>query len=230
MKKILLLFVIGLLFITGCNTKTDVQKEEKKKVPKKEDVVPAYKDDNHTPIGIYDLEGNQLKKLTTIQKTLNVEEDIGVFQIYFSNEDVVSLDKSFAESYYDKFLEYKKDTNLKVGFNIKFHLSTTGEDVSFNILYPNDCMKRWEHLMTYLYDDYQNRGKGFYSHIENHEYNESTLFTAIKIQSSYQVSEIDSPILLTVFTYDSEDDLDEKEEYRGNSSYTMKICPSGVSC
>ena len=91
-------------------------------------------------------------------------------------------------------------------------------------------MNRWEHLMNYLYDDYANKGKGFYSHIENNEYNENTLFTAIKIQSSYQVDEIDSKILLTVFTYDTEDDFDESGEYRGNSSYTMTICLEGREC
>ena len=83
-------------------------------------------------------------------------------------------------------------------------------------------MDKWEHLMTYLYDDYANRNKSFYSHIENNEYNENTLFTAIKLQSSYSCSEITSNIYLTVFTYDTEDDF-ENNEYRGNSKYTITI-------
>jgi len=225
MKKIMVFLFMALL-LCGCSqTTTEVSKDEKIDI-QKEEVTPVYQDQNQTPIGIYSLSGNTLTKLTTITKPLVVEEDIGIFQVYFSTDDSISLPKGFAESYYE---EWNKYPNIKLGFNIKFHL-VSGEDVSYNILKPDECMKRWEHLMTYLYDDYQNRGKGFYSHIEDNDYNENTLFTAIKIQSSYQVSEIDSPIQLTVFTYDSEDDFDENSEYRGNSYYSIKICNQGITC
>ena len=231
MKKILLLFFI-LITLCGC-TKEKEQKEEKKE--KKEEVVettpptPTYEDQNKTPIAFYSLNGNTLTKLSTIHKNLVVEEDIGVFQIYPSNEEVITLDKNFGESYHDKWLEYNEIQPIKLGFNIKFHLST-GEDVSYNMFTPADMMNRWEHLMNYVYDDYANRGKGFYSHIENDQYQDSTLITALKIQSSYQCGEIDSKISVTVFTYDSEDDFDENGEYRGNSSHTFTICKDGVAC
>ena len=227
MKKMFIISCFFLLFLCGCE-KTEPNMKVKTVTPdvSPEEVVPAYEDQNQTPIGIYSLNGNTLTKLTTIHKQLKVEEDIGVFQVYPSNEDTIYLDKGFADSYYEKWISYQP---VKLGFNISFHL-VSGEDVSYNILYPSDCMNRWEHLMNYLYDDYANRGKGFYSHIENDEYNENTLYTAIKIQSSYQVSEIDSAIKLTAFTYDSADDFDENGMYRGNSSYTMTICPSGIDC
>ena len=227
MKKIFILCFIFILFLTGCD-----KKEKKLEVPEETleptptEVVETYKDLNTTPIGIYQLNGNSLTKLTTITKKLVVEEDIGVFQIYPSNEDVVSLNQSFADSYYEKWMSYQP---VHLGFNLKFHLSS-GEDVSYNIFYPSDCMNRWEYFMNYLYDDYANRGKGFYSHIESEEYTENTLYTAIKIQSSYQVSEVDSPITLTAFTYDGWDDFDDNMEYRGNSSYSMTICIEGMEC
>lgn len=229
MKKLFLLLICVIL-ISGC-AKEEVNTKEKVKRPEVKPVeVTKYEDKNNTPIGLYSLNGNTLTKYTTVTKKAVIEEDLGVFQVYPSNEDKITLNKGFGESYYDTFNNYKKDTNLKVGFNLKFHLSSTGEDVSYNILSPNDCMNRWEHFMNYLYDDYANRGKGFYSHIENNEYNSNTLFTAIKIQSSYQVGEVDSKILLTVFTYDTEDDFDENKEYRGNSKYTMTICLEGRKC
>lgn len=223
-KVILLLFLLFL--VCGCEKEVVVEEKKEEKPSLSPEVVETYQDQNNTPIGIYQLNGNTLTKYTTITKKLVVEEDVGIFQVYPSNEDVVSLDKGFADSYYEKWMSYQP---LHLGFNLKFHL-ISGEDVSYNMLYPSDCMNRWEHFMNYLYDDYANKGKGFYSHIENDEYNENTLFTAIKIQSSYQVSEVDSPIYLTVFTYDTEDDFDEKGEYRGNSSYTMKIFPEGILC
>ena len=86
-------------------------------------------------------------------------------------------------------------------------------------------MEKWEYLLNYLYDDYVNRGKGFYSHIEENEYNENTLLTSIKLQSNDRALGINNKILLTVFTYDSEDDFLDGE-YRGNSSSTLTICVS----
>ncbi len=229
MKKILLIIVL-LLIVCGCsNTKSNVEEKVVKPNVQKEEVKQDYVDQNNTPIGIYQLNGNTLTKLTTITKKPVIEEDLGVFQVYPSNDNNISLNTSFGQSYYEHWQGYKKDTNLKVGFNLKFHINT-GEDVSFNILKPDDCMIKWEHFMNYLYDDYVNQGKGFYSHIENKDYNENTLYTAIKIQSSYQVAEVDSKVLLTVFTYDTEDDFDDKGEYRGNSKYTMTICLEGVKC
>ena len=61
------------------------------------------------------------------------------------------------------------------------------------------------------------------------EFNENTLVTAIKIQSSYSIDQIASKITLTVFTYDTEDDF-ENNEYRGNSKYSMDICLEGREC
>ena len=227
MKKVFILCFIFILFLTGCDKKEkELEVPEETLEPTPTEVVETYKDLNTTPIGIYQLNGNSLTKLTTITKKLVVEEDIGVFQIYPSNEDVVSLNRSFADSYYEKWMSYQP---VHLGFNLKFHLSS-GEDVSYNIFYPSDCMNRWEYFMNYLYDDYANRGKGFYSHIESEEYTENTLYTAIKIQSSYQVSEVDSPITLTAFTYDGWDDFDDNMEYRGNSSYSMTICIEGMEC
>ena len=121
-------------------------------------------------------------------------------------------------------MKYNTNNNLKIGFNIKF--STEDEDFSYNILNPSNCFEKWEYLLNYLYDDYANRGKSFYSHIEENEYNDSTLFTSIKVQSAGECNKIKDKIELTVFTYDTEDDFLDGE-YRGNSSSTLTICING---
>ena len=224
MKKILLVLVVLLLFC-GCTKKEEVK--EKPKEEKKEEVIEkdTYKDENKTPIGIYKVQGNTLTKLTKINVTPVVEQDMGVFQIYPSNEDNLTIDKGFGLAFYD---EWNKYNNIKLGYNIKFSLAD-GRNISYNIFSPENTFDQWEYLMTYLYDDYNNFGKGFYSHIEKEQFNENTLMTSIKIQSSYSVDQINSKISLTVFTYDSEDDF-ENNEYRGNSSYTMDICLEGRAC
>ncbi len=222
MKKIIMI-IICLLLLSGCENKDDSTKIIKDKVdPIKEEEV--YKDLNDTPIGIYKLNGNKLTRLDTITKTLNVEEDIDTFQIYFSNDKEINLNKGFAESYYEEYKKY----NVKVGFNIKFKLNN-GESISYNILSPNDTFNEWEYLMNYLYDDYANRGNSFYSHIEKDQYNENTLFTSIKLQSSYKCKDIASKIELKVFTYDDAEDI-ENNDYKGNSQHILNICLTGIQC
>ena len=68
MKKILILLLIPLL-LTGCIKQNNITKENQP-LPdnKKEEVIETYKDDNNTPISIYELNGNTLTKQTKIIK------------------------------------------------------------------------------------------------------------------------------------------------------------------
>ena len=114
------------------------------------------------------------------------------------------------------------DNNLKIGFSLEIPLKDNTV-IHYNIYGPNQTMNYWEYFMAYLYDDYANRNKSFYSHIESNDYNENTLFTALKLQCGGLCDNISSPVKLTVYTYDSEDDFKE-ETYRGNSKYSIPIC------
>ena len=218
-KKIIIVLVIIVLCCGCINTK----KEEKKKKKVDVEYVEHYKDLNNTPISFYSSNDSGLVKLTKINKKLVSMEDIGIFQIYPSDEETISLNGGFGNSFYNEWNKYNTNNNLKIGFNIKF--STDTEDISYNIFNPSNCMEKWEYLLNYLYDDYANRGKSFYSHIEENEYNENTLFTSIKLQSNDRALSIKNKILLTVFTYDTDDDFKDNE-YRGNSSSTLTICVS----
>lgn len=209
-----------LVIISGCDKK-EIKKKEKKKV--EVEYVEKYEDLNNTPISFYTSNDSGLVKLTKINKKLVSLEDIGIFQIYPSNEESISFNGGFGNSFYNEWMKYNTNNNLKIGYNIKF--STDEEDISYNIFNPSNCMEKWEYLLNYLYDDYANRGKSFYSHIEENEFNENTLPTSIKLQSNDKALSIKNKILLTVFTYDSEDDFLDGE-YRGNSSSTLTICVS----
>ena len=214
MKKLAILLIISSILIVGCKDTKTIDTKRKVAV---DETTETYKDSNNTPIGIYSLENNNLKKLTTITKHLNIEEDIGIFQVYLSNEDNIQLTTNFGESFHNEWLKYQ---GIKLGFNIKYTLNNN-ETTSYNILSPDNTFEHWEYLMNYLYDDYANRNKSFYSHIESTDYNSETLFTAIKMQSSGKCNEIKT-IELTAFTYDSEDDF-LNNEYRGNSKATLII-------
>ena len=225
MRKILLI-ITTLLLLTGCTNQINEPTKKKEINPEKEEII-TYQDTNTTPIGLYKLEGNKLTRLNQITKTLVVEENIDSFQIFPSNEEELTINNAFGTEFHNRWQEYNPDNNIKIGFNIKYK-TISNEEISYNILNPMQTFEKWEYLMNYLYDDYINQGKGGYSHLEEKDYNENTLFTTFKMQASYACADITN-IKLTVFTYDSEDDF-ENNEYRGNSKHTLNICITGYEC
>lgn len=234
MKKTLYILLIILTICTGCvkENKNEKGLKTQKEIIKEKNVKEeknSYKDLNNTPIGIYKLSGNKLIKLHTINTKLEVEGIIDTFQIFPSNEEEITRNNTFATSFYNEWTNFKNiNNNLKIGFNIKFKLKN-GENISYNIYSPDNTFDKWEYLMNYLYDDYANQNKSFYSHIESNKMNDNTLFTAFKMQMSYSCFDIDSKIQFSVFTYDGNDDFKDNE-YRGNSIYTINICIDGISC
>ena len=219
MKKVLFTLLI-ILLLTGCGKEKEIIKEKKVKKEKPIGVVDTYKDLNNTPISIYKLNGNKLTKLTEDTKNFIAMEDLGIFQIFPSNEDTINVN-SFGQDFYNEWIKYNTNNNLKIGFNIKYDL-TNNEHISYNVLSPSNNFDHYEYFMNYLYDDYANMNKGFYSHVEDKDLNENTLYTSIKIQSSGYVDQVKDKLELTVFTYDTEDDF-LNNEYRGNSKYTYTI-------
>lgn len=221
MKKLSILLSI-LCLLTACTfNKKEIQKEKEpiKKEYKEIKKEIKYIDQNNTPIGIY----NNNKKLKTYSTTLTPLNDINIFQIYPSNDDFIPSNISYGQSFYNEFIKYKANNpNLKIGFNIKF-TNEKNEKISFNILNPETTIGEYsEYILVYLYDDYINQGKSFYSHLETSDYNENSLFTSIKLQAGGYSYKIKSNIELSVFTYDTEDDF-ENNEYRGNSINTVTI-------
>lgn len=224
MKKYLIL-LLGILLLCGCTKKETVKEEKKETEKEKEEVVetvPDYIDENQTPISFYKLKGNKLEKVTSLSGNFNAMDDVTLLQIYPSDEETIVLNDSFANSFYNTWQTYNKENNLKIGFNLKIIIKEK-ESITYNILGPNQTMNYWEYFMAYLYDDYANRGKNFYSHIEPNELTDASLFTALKLQCGGLCQDISSPVSLTVFTYDTEDDL-ENNTYRGNSKHTIPIC------
>ena len=236
-KKLLIILVIICIFVFGCSKKNSTTKktnttpiEEKDKDnnnDKKEDIdTNTYTDNNNTPIGIYSDNGT---RMTSMNTSLTPLENIGSFLVYPSNENTVNFNGRFGDSFHDEWIKYNTNNLLKIGFNIKFSLDD-GRNVSFNVLDPNSAIGEYnEYMLCYLYDAYKNRNSSFYSHIEQNELTSDTLYTSIKLQTGGYGNRINSKILLTVFTYDSEDDFLDNE-YRGNSKHTVTICVNGYEC
>lgn len=219
MKKILLLLVI---FLAGCTPKEEINKEENKlennEIKQEEITKEEYTDDNPIKLGLYLYTGgyNNKEKLSTYETTFVSGSDIGSFEVFFTDEEVINGNsfKSLFNSYYDK---YEGIDNYKIGYNIEFTLSD-GTVNKFNLLEPNTYLYG-EYFYTYLYDDIHVNDGEFYSHLES--INDDTLITSIKIYAVDKIDEVDK-IKLTVFTYDN-DDFDEEGNYKGVSKYSIDI-------
>lgn len=221
MKKILLMLVI---LLVGCTPKEEINKEENKlennnEIKQEEIIKEEYVDNNPIKLGLYLYTGSysNKEKLSTYETTFVSGSDIGSFEVFFTDEEVISGNsfKSLFNSYYDKYVSID---NYKIGYNIEFTLND-GTVNKFNLLEPNTYLYG-DYFYTYLYDDIHVNEGEFYSHLESID--DNTLITSIKIYAVDKIDDVEK-IKLTVFTYDSDDDFDEDGNYRGISKYSIDI-------
>lgn len=217
MKRVLIICLCLLLCACGSKENVKVEKTSNNKKNIK-DVKEVYQDNNNTIVGLYKEKGSKLELVTDYSTDISSGKDIDIYQVYFSNESSVNLDSGFGLSYYNMFNSLNTP-NIKVGFNIKYSLDN-GEVVNQTVLKPSDTIQN-EYIFLYLYDDYKNRNSNFYSHIEDSDYDDETLFTSVKVFAN-KIDNLSSNIEFTVFTYDTDDDF-ENGNYRGTSKYTINI-------
>lgn len=225
MKKIIWIIFL-LMIVTGCGKK-EMQEEKKQEIDKiveKEEeeqiIEEKYIDTNPLKIAFYNKENGVYKKITSYQSKVESMKEIGIFPIIFSNEDEVR-GESIKSLYNIKKEEIPEFNNYKIGFNIKFTLNdgrVIDENILKPLLYANYGFCHY--LYAWIYDDVNTTG--WHSHIEEDEYNDSTVMSSIKLMWGKTASEIASDIELSVFTYD-EDDFDEFGNYRGISKFTTII-------
>ena len=209
--KIKVLVLIMLLLITGC------KKEEQKEIieEKQEEVIEQkYVDDNPITIGIYENDINLIKEY----KLNKVSNNEVIFSFYYTNIENLG-NRRQKENWYKYFNEYQNISNYKIGFNFSFYVGDT--KVEKTILRP-DTYAFNPYFYIYIYDDINQPDNTFYSHLEETDINENTIFSAIKI-FLVEPELITSNITFTVFTYNDLDDFDSNNNYRGNSKYSVDI-------
>lgn len=209
-NKILILIV--LLLLTGCTKQEEIEIKEEKK----EEIIEKdeYVDNNPITIGIYEKD-IQLVKEFKLNKQRNNEV---IFSFYYTNLE--NLGNSRQKENWDKFFnEYTNIDDYKIGFNFSFYVGET--KIEKTILKPETYAFN-PYFYIYIYDDINQPDNTFYSHLEESDINQNTIFSAIKI-FLVDPELITSPIKFTVFTYDDLDDFDKNNNYRGNSKYSINI-------
>lgn len=217
MKKILLILL--LLFITGCNEKKSIPEENNNPTSNIETSIneeDLYIDDNPIKVGLY----KDTKLVTNFYTTKGKHKEIVVFNIYYTN--IETLDNNNIKYNWNKYYnEYQSIDNYKIGFYITFKV---GEKTIERIaLDPNSTHAMDPFLYIYLYDDIHQPDGAWYSHLEPNDVNKDTIYSSIKLYLAERGPEITSPISISVFTYDSDDDFNEQGYYRGNSEHTAII-------
>lgn len=210
-NKIFILIV--LLLLTGCLKQEKVKIKEEQK---KEDIVEIkkYEDDNPITIGVYK-DDIELIKEYNLEKQSRKEV---VFSFYYTNQQNLE-NKNQKENWQKFFSQYNNIEDYKIGFNFSFYVGET--KIEKTILKP-ETFAFEPYFYIYLYDDINQLDNTFYTHLEEKDINEKTLFSSIKIFLMEPLN-ITSPIEFTVFTYNDLNDFDEFNNYRGNSKYTINI-------
>ena len=214
MKKSICILLI-ILTLSGCTKKADTPVEV---TPSPTEYIPTptpYIDDNPVTVGLY-----QNGKLVHDQ-TLSIINgvDIASYDVYFTNEE--STGSTNTKTNYNKYLKnYENPEQYKIGFYLSFEVGD--KLMSATITKPN-VYATTPYIYNYLYDDIHQPDGAWYSHVEESDVKDNTIYSSIKLFAAEKTEEITSPITLTVFTYDTPDDFDESGNYRGKSKYTIKI-------
>ncbi len=217
MKKIFL--VIIMILLVGC------AKEDKEEIERIEKLIndpptitpeptPSYVDTNPITVGLY----KDYKLVHEYNKKFTNQSDIAIFNVLFTNEETVTKNGSFKNTWKNYFDKYEDINDYKIGFEIDVDIN--GERQENILLDPKNQHKIYPYLYAYLYDDIHNSGN--YSHVTMDTLKDNTIFSSIKLYLHNKTNEITSPITLTVFTYKDENDFIDGH-YRGNSKYTITI-------
>ena len=210
MKKIVLLFIVFLLL--GC-AKEEVKEKEIADVPVVEEV--EYVDNNPITIGLYQNDYSLVKDYYTSKTGYR---DL-VFTAYYTNDDTL-IGGSTKYKWYQYFNNYDDIDNYRIGYSISFNAGS--EFISKTITEVSDEFIFDPYFYVYLYDDIHQADGAWYSHITKEQDSVDKRYTSIKLYL-VEIEKVTSPITLTVFTYDSDDDFDESGNYRGKSKYEIKI-------
>lgn len=218
-KKIILSLIL-ISTLTACSLLEESEskpKQEKVQEKLEQDYREPYLDENPIILGLYQNQSGTKTLITSFESPLTMYQDIASYEIYYTKDTpLTGNQKTLWDSYYQI---YQNIDSYKIGYHISFE--TTSGKVEKTILNPSDVESFFDYIQIYLYDDIH-QDSSWYDHITTEEMTEETRFTSIKLTASTKIDEVTTPITLTAFTYDN-DDFDENNHYRGNSSYQITI-------
>lgn len=218
MKKIILVLIISIL--TGCVKEPfeEIKKVDKEPVIKENEVI--YKDENPIKVGLYTRSNGKYTLWGEYKTKISTNKDINTFQIIPTNESELKYNgmyQDFIKSLWDNI-----ETPYKLGIILEYEL-VDNTKIKHVIYDPANTLEYQDYFQVYLYDAIAHKSDKWYSHITNEEFNENTYITSFKLTAGKKNNEVTYPVKLSVFTYDSGDDFDDKNNYIGQSIYSINI-------
>jgi len=222
MKKIVIVLI--LIILCGCaDIKEPSSASDSKPVIENEDVILKYVDENPVEISLYidNVQGGLDLVENEYHTSWQLKKDIVVFGSVFSKEDIIAPDhfQNIWKNYASKYEGYEK---YKTAWQVSFSLND-GTSINQMIFHPDDVAYFYDYLELYLYDSVNPEIGVWYSHLTASDMTQNTVMTSLKLTAGSKYSEINGPILVSVFTYDGLDDFDEKGMYRGRSVSSVKV-------
>lgn len=211
-RKLNILVLLILLLVVGCDKKENIDIITSEKID--EVVEDTYIDDNPITIGIYDNDISLIKEYSLVKESRREK----VFSFYYTNEENVGS-SNYKENWHKFYSNYTDIDDYKIGFHFSFYV---GDTLIEKTVLNTYTFTFEPYFYIYVYDDINQPDNTFYSHLEDSDVNENTIFSSIKI-FLMEPGDITSPIKFTVFTYNGLEDFDENNNYRGNSKYQINI-------
>ena len=218
MKKLILLFLI--ILATGCEKEPFEEIKDIEEKPTLNESVVTYVDQNPLNIGLYTRSNGKYTLWTEYKTKVTNNKDINTFQIVPSIKSELTYQGRYVDFIEKLWNEITIDYKLGIVLEYSLKDNTSIKHVVYD---PSNTLKYQDYFQVYLYDAIAHKNDKWYSHITNEEFSEDSFITSFKIAAGKKNDEVIYPIKLSVFTYDTEDDFDENNNYRGKSIYSINI-------
>ena len=225
MKKIVIILIM-IFLITSCSQKentlinniSNIENTNEEDLPLKDN----YIDNNPVKVSIYAEDDNNylVKVIDKYETTWEKKKDIVVLATLPT--DISNPEQGYMPNLWPKYNEVYNDLDYKVVWNVSFKLKD-GTIINSNLFKPSDAESYYSFLEVYLYDDVNIPIGTWHSHLLDEDITDNTIMDSIKLTAGENYTEITGPITLTVFSYDTSDDFDENNNYRGKSLYKVEI-------
>lgn len=220
MKKIILIIIA--LICCSCSFDKTENNITTNQINNSVPIVNDYIDNNPVKVSLYvDNAKGGLTKVNEIRETWRLKRDIVVLGSIFSEKEELESDY-FQNIWKNEAVNYENYEKYKTLWKVNFSLKD-GTVIDQLIDHPDDVKYFYDYLELYLYDSANAQIGVWYSHLTAEDMKDNTIMTSLKLTSGSKFEEINSPIKVSVFTYDDEDDFDDEGNYRGKSISTINI-------
>jgi len=197
----LLAMLVLALALTGCSEPADDTQDAPAAKPEggAGEALPVEQEEEKPPLplGLYIKTGSgSRERITTMEATYTVGQDIVVLSAFLSEEPAISGAK-FSDVWNGLREGIPEAAGCKIGYRLNYE-TASGETVSQTILEPGDTETNRAYVETYIYDDVHQ--DGWYSHLLPADVTEETVATTIKLTGGPEVAGV-GDITVEAFLY-----------------------------